>query len=200
MSRPERFTNAQLEWDPFVEPAEYDELDERQIAALVQPQRAASPYFRLLADDPGILEARTRADLDIFHSRSGLPRGERELAATVVSRLNGCVYCASVHARFAEHFTRRGDDVQRLLDEGVTASFDQRWDAEVAAAVALTETPVAFGAEQVRALFDAGLDEAEVVDLVQAAAFFNWANRLMLGLGEPVAPGEPVAQGEGEDA
>jgi alkylhydroperoxidase family enzyme len=30
-----------------------------------------------------------------------------------------------------------------------------------------------------------GLDDAEIVDVINGAAFFNWANRLMLSLGEP---------------
>jgi alkylhydroperoxidase family enzyme len=33
----------------------------------------------------------------------------------------------------------------------------------------------------------AGLDDAEIVDVINGAAFFNWANRLMLSLGEPAA-------------
>jgi len=40
----------------------------------------------------------------------------------------------------------------------------------------------------VRALRDEGLDDQSISDLVHAAAFFNWANRLMLSLGEPGAP------------
>ena len=27
-----------------------------------------------------------------------------------------------------------------------------------------------------------------IVDVINAASFFNWANRLMLSLGEPAAP------------
>ena len=33
-----------------------------------------------------------------------------------------------------------------------------------------------------------GLDDASIVDVINAASFFNWANRLMLSLGEPAAP------------
>jgi alkylhydroperoxidase family enzyme len=66
---------------------------------------------------------RTAVDKAIFYSHGGSPRAERGLAATVTSRLNGCVYCASSTARRCNH----------------------------------------------------------------AAAFFSWANRLMLTLGEPVA-------------
>ena len=38
----------------------------------------------------------------------GLPRPERELGAAVASRVNGCVFCASVHARFAEQLSHQG--------------------------------------------------------------------------------------------
>ena len=40
----------------------------------------------------------------------------------------------------------------------------------------------ALPAERLRA---AGLGDLEILDLVQATAFFAWANRLMLTLGEP---------------
>ena len=185
IERPRAFTSAALGWVPWLEPAAADELTERQVEALVQPGRASSPYFRLLADDPDVLEARTRADLEIFHARGGLPRAERELAATAVSRHNGCVFCASVHARFAAHHGKRPDDVERLLAEGVSAELGERWEAIVAASVALTQTPVAFSSAHVERLRAAGLGDDEVADLVHAAAFFNWANRLMLSLGEP---------------
>lgn len=183
--RPDGFTQESLGWVPWLEPSPAEELTERQLESLVQPSRANSPYFRLLADDPDILEARTRADLDIFHAKGGLPRAERELAAAAVSRHNGCVFCASVHARFASHYAQREDDVQRLLDEGVAAGQDERWSAIIDASVALTDTPVRFGPDHVARLRDVGLDDTEITDLVQSAAFFNWANRLMLSLGEP---------------
>ena len=82
------------------------------MAGLVDAARAKSPYFRLLARDPEVLEARTRTDKDIFYNpEAGLPRAERELAAAATSRLNGCIYCASVHARFAAIYSKRVDDV-----------------------------------------------------------------------------------------
>jgi alkylhydroperoxidase domain protein len=143
----------------------------------------------LLARDPDILGARTRTDKDIFYNtQGGLPRAERELAAAATSRVNGCIFCASVHARFASHHSKRAEDIERLLREGVRVSIDPRWDAIIAAAVALTSTPVAFGDENIRRLRDAGLDDLQIADLIYSAAFFNWANRLMLSLGVPETP------------
>ena len=186
---PTAFTLAMLEWLPWLRPPEEAVLTERQRASLVDNARAKSTYFRLLARDPDILEARTRTDKDIFYNTaSGLPRAERELAAAATSRHNGCIYCASVHARHAITYSKRADDVQRLLDAGVTTDLGERWNAIVAAAVALAATPIAFGPDHVTRLREAGLDDPEIVDVINAAAFFNWANRLMLSLGEPAAP------------
>jgi alkylhydroperoxidase domain protein len=183
---PVAFTLAMLDWLPWLEPPAEAALTDRQRTSLVDAARAKSAYFRLLARDPDILEARTRTDKDIFYNTSsGLPRAERELAAAATSRSNGCIYCASVHARHAITFSKRTEDVQRLLDLGTSADLGERWNAIVAASVALTATPITFGPAHVSRLRDAGLADADIVDVIHGAAFFNWANRLMLSLGEP---------------
>jgi alkylhydroperoxidase domain protein len=187
---PAAFTRAQLEWLPWLEPLAADSLTARQSASLVDAARVKSPYFRLLARDPDALEARTRTDKDIFYNPdAGLPRAERELAAAATSRFNGCLYCASVHARHAATYSKREADVERLLGEGVGADLGERWNAIVAASVALGATPIAFGPEHVDRLRRAGLDDLAISDVIHSAAFFNWANRLMLSLGEPATAG-----------
>lgn len=189
IERPERFTQESLGWVPWLAPLPEAEFEDRHWRGLVQPERAKMPYFALLARDPEVLLARTRTDLDIFFNEDGgAPRAERELAAAATSRVNGCVFCASVHARAAAQLSGRQTEVQRLLDEGVSASLDPRWDAVVAASVSLTETPAAFGAVEIAGLRAQGLDAAQIADVISGAAFFNWANRLMLSLGEPRFP------------
>jgi alkylhydroperoxidase domain protein len=180
-----RFTQAELGWTPWLAPLSSEEATPEQEAALPGP-RARSPYFRLLAWDAPVLVARTATDEGIFRTEGGLPRGERELAAAAASRVNGCVYCASVHARFASTYSRRREDVQRLLDEGVEGEQDERWRALIDFAAVLTVTPPRLERADLARLRELGLGDLEVLDLVQATAFFAWANRLMLTLGEPV--------------
>jgi alkylhydroperoxidase domain protein len=188
-TEPVVFTRDQLDWLPWLEPVAEEALTPRQRESLVDAARAKSAYFRLLARDPDILEARTRTDKDIFYNpQAGAPRADRELAAAATSRLNGCIYCASVHARHAAIYSKREQDVQALLDEGVTADLGERWNAIVAASVALTSIPIDFGPEHVERLRKVALDEFAIIDVINAASFFNWANRLMLSLGEPATP------------
>ena len=193
-AQPAAFTQEQLGWRPWLEPLGAEQLTDRHWAGLVDTSRAKSPYFLLLVRDPDVLEARTKTDKDIFYStKSGLPRAERELAAAATSRSNGCIFCASVHSRFATQYSKRGADVQRLLDEGVRVDIDTRWNAIIDASVALTATPIEFGERHVQDLRAAGLDDLEIVDVINGSAFFNWANRLMLSLGEPTIPAHPKA-------
>lgn len=188
---PHAFTRASVGWTPHLAPLAVEELTERHLSGLVEAARAKNEYLRLLARDPEVLRARTLVDNDIFYNvAEGLPRADRELAATAASRRNGCVFCASVHSRFAAHHGKRADDVDLLLDEGVGADLGERWNAIVAASVALTDTPSTFGVDEVARLRAAGLDDLEIADVVHGAAFFNWANRLMLSLGRPVAAGD----------
>ena len=188
VTEPARFTQDSLGWKPWLEPLAAADFTERHYAALVERDRVHMPYFRLLARDLEALLERTLTDLDIFfNTDAGLPRAEREFAAAAASRFNGCVFCASVHARFATEQGASREEVQRLLDEGVTARISSRIDAIVDATVALTATPIRFGGAEISALRGAGLGELELLDAIQAGAFFNWANRLMLSLGEPTA-------------
>ncbi|GAA1825014.1 alkylhydroperoxidase domain protein [Nesterenkonia flava] len=189
ITRPEGFTQQGLGWRPWLAPVPEDELTEAQRAALLDDFRIKSPYFRLLVRNPQALHARTLTDKDIFYNvTSGLPRADREIAASAASRLNGCVYCASVHTARATAESGRAEDVQRLLDEGVDADLGEPWSAIAAASAALTRTPSAFGRAHLQALRQAGLGEGEILDVIYGASFFNWANRLMLSLGEPEVP------------
>jgi alkylhydroperoxidase domain protein len=190
---PNEFTQAELGWEAWLDPLRFEELTERHYEGLVTRNRANSPYFRLLARDPDILGARTRTDNDIFYNeKGGLPRAQRELSAASASRTNGCIFCASVHSRFAAHHSKRPEDVQRLLDEGTAApQEDPQWRAVIDASAALTRTPSEFGPEHVQQLREAGLDDLAIADVLHGAAFFNWANRLMLSLGEATPPTKP---------
>lgn len=187
---PEQFVAHPLGWVPWVPPVAKADLTAEQLDSLIKPERADMPYFRLLARDPQALKARTLTDLDIFYNvEGGIGRAERELAAAVTSRLNGCVYCASVHAGRANEEVGRNADIDRLLAEGVEADLgDELWNAVAAAAVALTYSPMQFTESHVERLRALGLDTASIIDVINATAFFNWANRLMLVLGEPELP------------
>jgi uncharacterized peroxidase-related enzyme len=185
-----RFTLKTVGWRPRLEPVKAETATPAQIAALdaCPPAQRRSTYFLTLAHDPGSLGERGALFNIIMYAEGGLPRPERELATAVVSMVNGCVFCCSVHAkRFVE---LSGDEaaMQRILDEGWEGERDARRHAVAVFAEALTRDPAALTPAHLAPLRAAGLDELEVLDLIHSVAMFANANRLMLSLGDPLLP------------
>lgn len=193
------FTNAVLDWTPWIPAVDPTQATPEQLAALdaMSPQARSSAYFLLLAHQPEMLLQRSIAFNTIMYAPGGLSRAERELGATVESRLNGCVYCASVHAQRFEQLAKRNDVLVQLFEDPQGAGTTPRERAVVQLSARLALQPAQFSAAEVQLARSVGLTDAETLDLVHAVALFAWANRLMLNLGEPVhADGRPAERGQ----
>lgn len=184
------FTNETLDWKAWLDVVKLDEATPEQIAILEEshPKAKESDYYLFLAHQPEILRQRSTAFNAIMYAPGGMPRAERELSTAVVSRINGCVYCASVHAQRFEQLAKRNDTIKQVFEDPRTAGTTDREKAIVQFSIELTERPDAVSADSIQRLKDAGLTEAEILDLIHSVAIFAWANRLMLNLGEPVFP------------
>ncbi|MFZ3118919.1 MAG: peroxidase-related enzyme [Variovorax sp.] len=189
------FTNQVLDWASWLETVKLEEATPEQIAALdeMSPTAKQSAYFLLLAHQPEILLQRSIAFNAIMFAPGGMPRAERELGATVESRINGCVYCTSVHAQRFEQLAKRRDVIEQVFEDPATAGTTEREKAIVQFSAELTLRPDALSAEHVQPLKAVGLTDIEVLDLVHSVALFAWANRLMLNLGEPIFPAPAAA-------
>ena len=183
-----RFTLQPVEWAAWLPTVDPAHATPEQLAALDKspPQARSSPYFLTLAHDVAALEQRSPLFNAVMFAPRGLPRAERELATVVASMVNGCIYCASVHARRFAELTKRPEVIQRLYDEGFDTPLEPRLRAIVDFARKLSQTPVEMARDDVLPLRAAGLDDLEIQDLIHATAMFANANRLMQTLGEPV--------------
>jgi uncharacterized peroxidase-related enzyme len=188
------FTNATLGWKAWLDVVSLDSATPEQIAVLEEshPKAKVSDYYLFLVHQPEVLKQRSVAFNAIMYAPGGMPRAERELGATVVSRINGCVYCASVHAQRFEQLAKRTDAIIEVFNDPHTAGTSARERAIVEFSIELTSHPERVSPGNIQALKDVGLTEAEVLDLMHSVAIFAWANRLMLNLGEPVFD-QPVA-------
>jgi len=176
-----------LDWSPWVSTVDETGISpqRREEIDAVLAHRSGSPYYEALANDLESVRTRTVLFSDIFESKAGTPRADRELAATATSRVNGCVHCASVHARLFANLARKRELVQRLLDDGVDTNLPDRERAIVDVSVKLTGNPESLSADDLDTLRSQGFDDLGILDVIQSAAIFANANRLMLSLGEP---------------
>ena len=181
-----RFTLEPVEWAAWMPVVSAGSATPRQAAALAASPQRDSPYFQTLAHDVDSLEQRSPLFHAVMYVPRGLPRADRELATVVVSIINGCVYCSSVHARRFAELTKRPEVIQLLYDEGLGTALEPRQRAIVDFAAKLTREPWAIGAGDLGPLRAVGMDDLQIHDLIHAVAMFANANRLMQTLGEPV--------------
>ncbi|MDD2547052.1 MAG: peroxidase-related enzyme [Burkholderiaceae bacterium] len=174
-------------WLPVVHPATATP-EQQTVLDLSHPKARSSDFYLLLAHQAEVLSQRSQAFNAIMYAPGGLSRADREIASTAVSRANGCVYCASVHAQRFEQLAKRNDVMAQLFTDPEQAGTNARERALIQAAWGLTRHPADFGPAQIQALRNAGLSDLEILDAVHATALFAWANRLMLNLGEAVYP------------
>ena len=123
----------------------------------------------------------------IHHPRNTLPKWLLETVGVYVSLLNKCGYCVEHHVV----------GMQRLLDDDVRsteiraaleadqpeAAFDGRDLAILEYAKKLTRSPTEITEEDIDSLRRTTLDDGEILELNQVAAYFAYANRTVLGLG-----------------
>lgn len=123
------------------------------------------------------------ADALLFADHPTLSRGERELIAAYVSRLNKCTFCNSSHAAFAAGQLDGGMDlVQDACSSPEHAELHGRMRAllRIAAAVQVGGNEVT--AEMIGAAMAAGASDLDIHDTVLIAAAFCMFNRYVDGL------------------
>lgn len=183
-----KFTRNVPHWRPRVKPVDLEEASEAQLDALqVTPSNTkVSDYVLTLAHDVELLKVRSPLFNAIMYDKGGMSRAERELGALGASMVNHCIYCAAVHAARHAQLEKSTEVTDRLFRDGAKAELSVRDRAIFDFAVALSEAPPAVNETHMQALRDAGVNEAEVLDLILSASLFGWANRLMHVLGDPV--------------
>lgn len=115
--------------------------------------------------------------------KSPLKRAQREMIAVVVSAANNCPYCIKHHAIALQHFWKDDARVEALVQDFNTAELDEKDRLLCAFAQQLTQNPSASSPEKPEQMRAAGITDREIHDAALVTAYFNFVNRMVLGLG-----------------
>ncbi len=163
------------------------------------PDGTVDNVLKVHSLNPGSLEAHCALYVQSMHRPSPVSRAEREVVGTIVSRINGCGYCMEHHSRGLDRLIRKErPGVAAALRKGDDSSLTEREAAMATYATKLTTSPVSITRKDVEAMRDAGLSDREILDVAQAAAYFAYANRIVLGLGAALEDESAQGQWPGE--
>ncbi len=120
----------------------------------------------------------------LLRGESSLTRGERELIAAHVSKLNDCHFCHTSHATFAALQLEGGwDTVDAVVADLAGAPVSPKVRALLRVAGAVQSSGLAVTPELIEAARAEGATDVELHDTVLIAAAFCMYNRYVDGLG-----------------
>jgi uncharacterized peroxidase-related enzyme len=139
-------------------------------------------YFKALGTMPDVIEAQLRLNPAIMND-GALTKVVKEQIGVVVSGINSSMYCVSIHMELLRRFGVEKNLARRLASDYQNAPVEEKIKALFRFADKLTTRPMDVEEKDIETLKEAGWDDAAIRETVLTVAFFNYINRVSLGLG-----------------
>jgi uncharacterized peroxidase-related enzyme len=123
----------------------------------------------------------------LHHNANKVPKSFSETLGVFVSLLNGCPYCVEHHfsglMRLLKDDNKSAAIRTALEAEDFAPTFDAKEISALRYARSLTKDPGTLLPDHMDAMASSGWSHGEILEINQVVAYFNYANRTVLGLG-----------------
>ncbi|MDR9418076.1 peroxidase-related enzyme [Gracilimonas sp.] len=144
--------------------------------------------------NPESITAHMDLYMQVMFGKSPLKRAQREMMAVVVSAANKCEYCQLHHAEALNHYWRDEQKVNQLRRDFSDIELSELDLQLCRLAEKLTKKSHEIDEQQdLKPLKELGLSDRAILDATLVISYFNFVNRMVLGLG--VATNEEEMRG-----
>ena len=152
-------------------------------ADLIKKRGKISNILQVHSLNPDALSSHLDLYMTIMFGKSGLSRAEREAIGVVVSATNDCAYCVNHHTEALTRYVKDEETLSLLASGDGLETLEPRLSNIVRHAEKLTSAPEAMTESDLGELRAVGLTDNDILDLTLITAYFNFVNRMALGLG-----------------
>ncbi|MBS3817276.1 MAG: peroxidase-related enzyme [Candidatus Thermoplasmatota archaeon] len=142
-----------------------------------------SNIMKIQSLNPEAMKSHLDLYLSIMFKDRCISREMCEMIGVIVSSHNGCRYCVNHHAEALSHFWKDDKRVQELAKDFENLDLSEEERALAAYVSELTENPDNISETDVQKLKDAGFTDEQVLNINMICSYFNFVNRIALGLG-----------------
>lgn len=170
---------------PYVSELEETQADPhlREIYRSIEKNFGFIPhYFKALGATPKAIEAQLQLSAAVM-ADGALSRLIKEQIGVVVSGINASSYCMFIHMELLQRFGMDKTQARKLTTDYENAAVEPNVKALFRFADKLTRKQYDIEDEDIEALKKAGWNEAAVRETVLTVSYFNYVNRVSLGLG-----------------
>jgi uncharacterized peroxidase-related enzyme len=172
-----------MPWIDIIDETEAEGKLKEVYEDILESRGKVSNIMRIHSLRPRSMRAHLDLYVELLFSRSGLTREEREMIGVAVSAANGCDYCVRHHAEALNFYWKDDARIEKFVRGDNLAELPERASRIVEYTTKLTKEPAAVNETDVETLRGAGLTDEEILDTNLVASYFNFANRVVQGLG-----------------
>jgi uncharacterized peroxidase-related enzyme len=172
-----------MSWIDEVDVDDADGKLEAIYAELVAKRGKVANILKVHSLNPEAMANHLDLYMTVMFGQSGLSRTEREAVADVVSATNECAYCVNHHAEALRRYIKNDETLEMLMTADGLETLEPRLSNIVRHAEKLTSAPSAMTESDLGELRAVGLSDKDILDLSLVVAYFNFVNRIALGLG-----------------
>jgi uncharacterized peroxidase-related enzyme len=121
--------------------------------------------------------------LAIMFSKTNLTREEKEILAVVVSKINQCDYCIKHHAEALNNYWKNEMRLNKFISVLDDPLFSTKFKLTVDHVIKLTSDPASVKKSEIDELKNAGWNDEDILAINLIVSYFNFVNRIVLGLG-----------------
>lgn len=177
-----------MSWIKTIDYTEADGLLKRMYDRVKGPNDNVDNVLLIHSLRPHTLTGHMTLYKSVLHNANNtLPKWYLEAIGVYVSYLNECDYCVAHH--FAG-FSRLIQDDQKaahfkecVQNDTMDAFFDDHYLLGMKHAKQLTQAHATITKADIEVLTNAGFSEGEVLEMNQVTSYFNYVNRMVVGLG-----------------
>ena len=172
-----------MAWIEEIEVTEAEGALAEIYAQLLKQRGKVSNILKVHSLNPAAMEDHLDLYVTLMFGKSGLSRLEREAIAVVVSASNDCEYCVNHHAESLRHYIDDEETLNLLMTADGLETLEPRLSNIVRHAEKLTDAPGAMTESDLGELRAEGLSDKDILDLTMIVGYFNFVNRIAVGLG-----------------
>lgn len=170
----------------YIEVIEYETAEGRLkevYEEILQKRGAIAEVHKIQSLNPESIIHHMELYLGIMFGKSPLRRYQREMIAVIVSVNNQCEYCQVHHGTALNHFWKDEQKVKQLREDYTKVELSEVDLLLCKLAQHLTLHPGKSDEATLTPLKNAGLTDRAILDATLVIAYFNFVNRIVMGLG-----------------
>lgn len=172
-----------MSWIDEIDVGEADGRLQEMYADLVKKRGKVSNILKVHSLNPEALGNHLDLYMTLMFGKSGLSRLEREAIGVVVSAANDCAYCVNHHTEALRRYLDDEETLDPLMTADGLETLEPRLSNIVRHADKLTSAPSAMTESDLGELRAVGLSDRDILDLTLIVGYFNFVNRIAMGLG-----------------